>query len=80
MPLFMCLSGYSFCVAYYHKDSADNSYSLIVDKVKIQAINIVLLYVIFSAVLYGLKVPLAMFTDGKMTACDAVFNLFFQTY
>lgn len=74
MPLFLCLSGYSFCLAYYHKE-APGTNSLDSNKVKRQMLNLVLLYVIFSIVFYGMKIPLAAFTDNKLTICDAAVNL-----
>lgn len=71
MPLFLCLSGYSFCLAYYRNNELNKI------KVKSQIINLILLYIIFSIVFYGLKIPMAMFTDNKMTLSDAIFNLIF---
>lgn len=71
MPLFLCLSGYSFCLAYYRNNEMNGI------KVKRQTINLLLLYIIFSIVFYGLKIPMAMFTDNKMTLSDAVSNLLF---
>lgn len=75
MPLFICLSGFSFCVAYYRNDGVDANSKLASNKVKRQILNLLLLYVIFSIVLYGMKIPLAAFTDNKLTVGDAVVNL-----
>ena len=75
MPLFLCLSGYSFCLAYYHKDAVNANNRLNMKKVKRQILNLVLLYVIFSVVFYGMKIPLAAFTDNKLTISDAMINL-----
>lgn len=75
MPLFLCLSGYSFCLAYYRKDALDANSRLKTSKVKRQIINLVLLYVMFSIVFYALKIPLAAFTDNKLTISDAAVNL-----
>ena len=46
-------------------------------KVRKQILNLLLLYIMFSVLLYGLKIPLAMFTDNKMSLGDALLNLFF---
>ena len=75
MPLFICLSGFSFCVAYHRNDGVDANSKLASNKVKRQILNLLLLYVIFSIVLYGMKIPLAAFTDNKLTVGDAVVNL-----
>lgn len=71
MPLFMCLSGYSFFVAYYRNNKLN------IAKVKKQIVNLVLLYFIFSILLYGLKIPLAMFTDNKMSLAGVAVNVVF---
>lgn len=75
MPLFLCLSGYTFCVAYYRKDGTDANSKLDTNKVKRQVLNLLLLYVIFSIVFYGMKIPLAAFTDNKLAIGDAAVNL-----
>lgn len=75
MPLFLCLSGYSFCLAYYRKDELDANSRIDSHKVKRQVLNLVLLYVIFSILFYGMKIPLAAFTDNKLTISDAMINL-----
>lgn len=77
MPLFICLSGFSFCTAYYRRDALDANSRLKTNKVKRQIINLVLLYVMFSIVFYALKIPLAAFTDNKLTISEAVVNLVF---
>ena len=71
MPLFMGLSGFSFALAYYRNSQLDTV------RVKKQILNLILLYMIFSILLYGLKIPLTMFTDNKMSLPDALVNLFF---
>ena len=71
MPFFMCLSGFSFSLAYYRDNKVDTL------KVRKQILNLLLLYIMFSVLLYGLKIPLAMFTDNKMSLGDALLNLFF---
>ena len=69
MPLFMCLSGFSFGLAYYRNNKLN------IVRVKKQALNLALLYYLFSIILYGLKIPLAMFTDNKMSLRDALLNI-----
>ena len=67
----MCLSGFSLSLAYYRDNKVDTA------KVRKQILNLLLLYIMFSVLLYGLKIPLAMFTDNKMSLGDALLNLFF---
>ena len=71
MPLFLCLSGFSFCLAYFRNNAINKN------RVKKQVLNLLLLYIIFSIVFYGLKIFFVVFTDNKMTFEKAIMNMLF---